>query len=161
MAITLDGTNGITGPATKAIVGTTTNDSAAAGYVGEYVEGIASNVSWPTSSNQYGSIVSITLTAGDWDISAILQAVDNTASWAGIEFGVSTSSGNNTTGMTLGVNWVWDYFASVASSDYKPYSIPSYRVSISGSTTYYLKVLSVYTVATPIAYGRISARRVR
>jgi hypothetical protein len=35
MSLILDGTAGVTGPATKVIVGTTTNDSATAGYVGE------------------------------------------------------------------------------------------------------------------------------
>lgn len=145
----------------KTLVGVTGGTSAAAGVVGEYIEGTAAALAWPAASNAYGIASSIALTAGDWDVSVVFVGADNGASWSGIEVGISTSSGNNNTGMTLGVNWLWQYFSSVATNDYISMSIPSYRVSISGSATYYLKVLAVYTVATPTVSGRISARRVR
>ena len=70
MALILDGTAGVTGPATKVIVGTTTNDSATAGYVGEVITssvpvGSAVSLTTAVSAVSGKTITSISLTAGD------------------------------------------------------------------------------------------------
>jgi hypothetical protein len=80
MSLILDGTAGVTGPATKVIVGTTTNDSATAGYVGEYVEGVlaaGSATALTTATPQ--TLVSISLTAGDWDVTGMVGVQPNPA----------------------------------------------------------------------------------
>ena len=147
-----------------AITGTNTNDSAAAGNVGEYIESVSSgNTAVNGTTNQYKSLTSISLTAGDWDVSALAEYVHNGGSsltYFGI--GIGTADGNSGTGLVTGQNFR-TYQNSVTSTTIVPsISIPPYRVSLAGTTTYYLKVFCGYTVATPNVSGyRISARRVR
>lgn len=158
MAITLDGTNGITGPATKAIVGTTTNDSAAAGYVGEYVSAssgsgaIGSSITW-------SSIASLSLTAGDWDTSLTAVFLRSGATWTEI-YAQITSVANSGAGGTMGSNYV-AFTPPPSTADYLPLAIPSYRVSISSTTTYYFNAYVSYIGGPPLVGYRISARRVR
>lgn len=139
--------------------GTSTNDAALAGMPGEYVESVASLVSAPATTT-YGDLASISLTAGDWDISAMIVASPNTGtSMTGVFGGIGTASGNNGAGLTTG-----DTYGGAAppTAQYSPtITIPAKRVSISATTTYYLKMLMGYSGGTPQFSGRISARRVR
>jgi hypothetical protein len=141
------------------IKGTTTNNSAASGFVGEYIESVVSTTNFP-STTVMGDLTSISLTAGDWDVTAIIDTFRNGATWLDIEGGITSTSGNSSTGRVIGSNW-WEIAGTLSSIDYISGSVPSYRVSVSTTTTYYLKYIAVYTVATPTARGRLSARRVR
>src|ERR1019366_4169569 len=51
------------------IVGTATNDNATAGNVGEHIQAVASNV--VATDATFVNITSISLTAGDWDVTGI------------------------------------------------------------------------------------------
>lgn len=139
--------------------GVTTNSSAAAGYVGEYIESVAGPVNAPTSS-QYGDITSISLTAGDWDISAIILSALNTGtSVLSSVGGIGTAAGNNNGGLVPGDTSAG---SSPPGTDYSStITIPPKRISIASTTIYYLKMRSVYSSGTPQFSGRISARRVR
>ena len=61
-------------PTTTGINGTTTNDSAQTGKVGEYISATASAVNAPASAT-WGDLASISLTAGDWDVSAATTGI--------------------------------------------------------------------------------------
>ncbi len=145
-----------------AIKGTNTNNNAAAGDIGEYFSSAVATGSAvsATGSSQFFDITSITLSAGDWDISAVfvLQLSGATASAA--TGGIGTASGNNGAGLVQGDNRQNFAIPAAGEGDIGE-CIPAYRVSISGSTTYYLKFLAIYSAGTPKAFGRISARRVR
>lgn len=144
-----------------AIIGTTTNDAAAAGYVGEYIESVQTATSVPTST-QYGDLTSITLSAGDWDVSAASYFDRNGATWQLVTIGISITSGNSTTGLVFGSSQIEESWASTSTAVLeKGLVIPSYRMSVNGSTTVYFKMMATYSVATPQLRGRISARRVR
>ena len=141
---------------TGGIVGTTTNNNAAAGCVGEYVSSAieyASRVSLTTSTP--ANVTSISLTAGDWD-------VDFTVIFSGASTGTYVIACINSTSaaMTYGAG-------SFSSSPTMPTSAAdcSYlmrkRVSISSTTTYYGVAEAGFSVGSPTAYGRLSARRVR
>lgn len=140
------------------IRGTTTNDSATAAFVGEYVSSVAGYTNFPTT-DQYGDLTSISLTAGDWDVSVAFETVYGTATVTQVITGISTTTGNSGTGLVDGDSSV-RCVGPTATAD-ASLSIPCLRASLSGTTTYYLKYRSQYTVATPQAKGRISARRVR
>ncbi len=149
-----NGPNGI-------IVGTNTNDSAAAGEVGEYIESVVGATNVPASGT-FGDLTSISLTAGDWDVTGAIHYEMNNASTSGEQHGISSTSGNSSSGTTLGSNrfngsWTASTLAPLTFDGY----IPAYRVSIASTTTFYLKYLVTYTVATPQGQGRLSARRVR
>ena len=56
--------------------GTTTNDNALTGNVGEYVESVVEGAN-AGASTQFGDATSIILTAGDWDVTLIGEITIN------------------------------------------------------------------------------------
>lgn len=146
------------------IQGSTTNDSAAAGKVGEYKEAIGSATALTTLTYSDGGNAGLNLTPGDWDVWAICvfsAAVSTTVAYV---YGfIGTAPGNSSTGSdgdrnsvqlgygSPGIVPVYDIFVVT----------PCYRVSISSNTTYYPKLLSSFTTSTMNGKGNIFARRVR
>src|SRR6266436_3159933 len=89
---------------TPNVVGTVTNDNAAAGSVGEYVE---SNIAFASAtsltSNTAKTITSISLTAGDWDVSGSVGfSAAGSASITFVEGSISLVT--NTVDQTVGRN---------------------------------------------------------
>lgn len=158
------GTNGtkaleITGTQAVILTGTSTNDSAGSGKVGEVVRsGITTFTNFPTTG-QYGDLTSISLTAGDWDVSVNFEAITGGATVTDIRCGIGTVSGNSSTGLNEGDNVA--YGPPPTSVITQSLSIPPFRVSLSGTTTYYLKYRAGFSGGPPQAVGRISARRAR
>lgn len=149
----------LTTTGTTVLKGTTTNDNAAAGNIGEYIESVVAATNFPTTGT-WGDLTSISLTAGDWDVTAAYNATANGATVTNSEIGISTTTGNSTTGLVQGSN----RFAGpipLASVRLAGVCVPSYRMSLSSTNTVYLKYEADFTVATPQAAGRLSARRVR
>jgi len=143
---------------TGGIVGTNTADDVDAGGIGEYILAADSAVSFPATTT-FGDLESISLTPGDWDIDAIVVANANGATVDTWSVGVSTTAGDFTIGLVLGDSRA-NGLPPIATSD-SSLSISGLRASISSTTTYYLKFSGTFTVATPQASGRISARRRR
>ena len=144
-----------------AIRGTTTNDSAAAGFVGEHVIASVGATAVPTTT-ELGDLTSISLTAGDWDVSGSVWFTRSTATWSAVEMGISITAGNNATGLTNGSNRLFGGWASTSTAIVDvSLTVAAHRLSLASTTTIYLKFGSTYTVNTPSAQGRISARRVR
>jgi len=162
-ASTFSGNIAFTSTSTQGIVGTTTNDNAAAGNVGQTVSSAVSAVSL-SNSVTWADATSISLTAGDWLISVIGNFLDNTnTTVSNYAMGVSTTSGDSGTGLSLGDNEIslTGYF-QITGSTQTSAAIPGYRVSLSGTTTHYLKVSTTFSSGTqPQFYGRISAVRIR
>lgn len=144
------------------IRGTTTNDSAATGFVGEYVESVQSTNTNTAADGVFDDLVSISLTAGDWDVTGTLRFINNGATWTSANIGVSSAAGNDTTGLVSGSN---NFAGQWASSSTTPILhslyVPTYRVSLTATTTYYLKRMANFSAGTPQTRGRLSARRVR
>lgn len=136
-----------------AIHGTNTNDSAAAGYVGEYVSSSATGVSVTTSIT---AVTSIALTAGDWDISAVVQGNGSNGNTFFQAF-VSTTTASSA-GTVQGYSAVYGACAT-ASSSRGSACMPAIRASLTGNTTYFLN--AQMSAATSNVDGSISARRVR
>lgn len=145
------------------IVGTNTNDNAATGIVGELVESAAVADTAAAATTVFDDLTSISLTAGDWNVSALVRWDNNGATWTQATVFIGTVAGNNTTGLNTSQNY--DNF-EYASSSTTPVSyilkVINYRVSITSTTTYYLKRQAVFSAGTPrTRASRISARRVR
>jgi hypothetical protein len=158
---TLD-TLGFRNSATGGITGTSTNDDAASGIVGEHA---ASEITFASAvsltSNTAKSVTSITLTHGDWDVSGIVH-FDPAAATSVTDILMSLSTTDNT------ADTAPSSFSARASSAFVPgndaimsLAVPSKRVSISASTTVYLVAYSLFTLGTMKAYGVIQARRCR
>lgn len=166
MSTVINGTTGITSPGldangTNTIAGTTTNDSAAAGDVGELLSSsVAANSVALTVSGTVYNVTSLSLTAGDWEISgAVSFSPQPTTSVTLIQVG------SNTTSATIGTISV-DYnchaqAAVVPGVQGYSLNIPQKRVSIASTTTIYLTASATFTVSTIASGGIIRARRVR
>jgi hypothetical protein len=168
-----DGTN-VTGPALGlggaaqisggsnggvAITGSNTNDSAAAGQVGEVISANVTPGSAVALGNGLnGHIAQISLTAGDWDV------------WGNVVFAFSGTSGSSA------ICWISSVFASspsdanggaltgittssaIINTLYQPAGMR--QISLSSTTTIYLAVTATFS-GTATAYGFIGARRMR
>lgn len=148
---------------TSGIIGTTTNDNAAAGSVGEFVSAgvdFASPVS--LTNNSVANVTSITLTAGDWDIWGNLGGTGNSSTIVNFVIGAiyTTNSAIGSANFYSIIN----YGPSSAVTPFNAYlnlSITPVRVSITTTTTYYLNALATFSVSTAGAFGNIYARRRR
>ena len=140
------------------ILGVATNSSATAGNVGEYVESVVGATNY-AATTQWGDLTSMSLTAGDWDVSLVVNSDPSGATMTVIQAGISTTSGNSSTGLVLGSSYVQDLAPTAVAQTSEV--IPSYRMSLAGTTTIYAKIAAVYSAGTPRVYGRLSARRVR
>jgi len=164
LSIATGGVDAITISAAQAVAirGIATSGNAAAGFVGEYISSSVSSASAvsATGTSQWFDVTSISLTAGDWDVSLVHAMILNGSVTTAATSGIGTATGNSSTGLVQGDNRL-NFTPSTTSTGDVGVSIPSYRVSIASTTTYYLKALYVYSAGTPQSYGRISARRVR
>lgn len=141
------------------IKGVSDASSAATGYVGEYIESIISTpTNVPAVSGSYGDATSISLTAGDWDISLLVLEYANGATITEFNIGISTSSGTGFGDAVITSNFI-QYVGTPATRE--GFHIPVYRKNISSTTTMYAKLQAVYSAATPQFTARLSARRVR
>lgn len=139
--------------------GTTTNNNAAAGFIGEYIESVVAGVNFPATT-VYGDLTSISLTAGDWEVTSQFSAAVGTAT--GItQFitGISVTPGNSGAGLSLGNNRA-DTIAPIGNFN-SSIPVSGYRQSLSATTTIYLKFRMDYATGQPTAFGRLSARRMR
>lgn len=141
--------------------GETSTGSAAAGNVGEYIESVIVNgsaVSLVTATAK--TITSISLTAGDWDVSG--QVSINGAGTAAITFvEASISLTTNTVDTTAGRdNRITS--ASNASASVPAFALPvgPVRFSLSGTTSIFLVGNATFTNAAS-GWGILRARRVR
>lgn len=159
---TLSATGAITPSQTNGIVGTTTNNNANAGSVGEFPAPTnLTAVSLTTNVNANCS--SVSLTAGDWDVQGVI--VFKTAAGTFIN-GIFASIG--TTSATFGpegtiVNITFNASASGAptSGATERLATPVVRVSIASTTTVFLVGQSIFTTSTATCDGYLRARRIR
>ncbi len=145
------------------IVGTITNDSAAAGNVGEYVHSevvSGSAVALVTATPK--TVTSISLTAGDWDVDGVIVVTGAATTSLGFFIGSLSLVDNN-----LGTNGESGLFETwynnevfFATTDVSQVT-GTRRFSLAVTTTVYLVALVSFGVSTCSAYGQVRARRVR
>lgn len=139
-----------------AILGTTTNDSAATGNIGEHVTSGEVGPSTSTTG-QYADLGSISLTAGDWIVSGSIHFVV-TGNGSVSRAGISTNSGNNSTGLANGVTMVT---VNVSNTGDISAVTPMVRISLAAPATAYLKQFLTFTTGTMTGAGSIKAWRIR
>lgn len=145
------------------VTGTITNDAAATGIIGEEINSIISTYTNYTTTATYQNVTSITLTAGDWDISSFFTYNANAATITAASnaiFVISTTTASSS-GSTEGLNVSYVPQAALLGTSKFSDAIPAYRVSLSGTTTYYLNTQATFTLGNPQYVGSIRARRLR
>lgn len=148
------------GNAAGQIPGTATSDSAATGNVGQFTQSRTTALTnAPAATGNFGNMNSISLEAGDWDVTGVADLSRNGATVTRSIGAISVNSGNTTTDHQAGDNQL-DGTVPTAALD-GVIAIPAYRVSLAATTTIYFKLYMDYSVATPQYRSRVSARRVR
>lgn len=152
---TISATNTITPSQTFGIVGTNTNNNANAGSFGEYLTGVGSPTFTTAVAN---NAASLSLTAGDWDVSGTIQFTVSAASTA-TRFVTSI----NTTSATINPNAQNNHDSCIISApglDSFSRPTPVVRISIASTTTVYLVGIAFFS-GTVTGNGFIRARRIR
>lgn len=156
--------------------GTATNDDAAAGYIGEYLENLRATDSPTPTSGEWTSVDSgnatyndgnetgITLTAGDWDITGLLHvrtSAGTTVAQVSACFG--TAKGNNSAGLAVHNNYMSLFNVTTGTEDPAiPLHTLRVKVANGATATYYLKASAILSAGTTVNFrGTIRARRVR
>lgn len=146
-----------------AMKGTTANDNANSGYIGEYIESkvTSANAVGASGDQAWFNVTSISLTAGDWDVTGQIIFTINGATYkaVGSAVAVSAFSGNTTTDHIAGDNTMpW---GTNPTAGFDQGGVVSHRFSLAATTTIYLKAWTGFSAGTPKAYGKIMARRMR
>lgn len=137
------------------LAGVTNGSNAAAGIVGELISAsvpVASGVS--LTSSTWTNVTSISLTAGDWDVSGVV--VVNASG-----FNMSNSLGGSGIA-SASVPPIGSYFQQqLAGMGALGQAVPTVRYSLSATTTIYLLAFASFAIGTANAAGVIRARRIR
>jgi hypothetical protein len=151
------------------IVGTTTNNSANAGSVGEFITATvaAGSAVSLTTNTALNITTALALTAGDWDVSGVADFVPGaTTNMTALSVGLGTTTNvqlTQTGGGGVGTDPLISFAQAAAVPGIGPLSLvmPPVRVLLSGPTAIYFVAKATFTVSTMNVYGTISARRVR
>jgi hypothetical protein len=151
-AASIIATGSLTTSTTAGIIGTTVNDNANAGSVGEFVTALFSAVSVGTAA---GDIGTISLSPGDWDVVAEASTAGVPVGCTAWKIGISTVSA---TYQEFGRASAW--YALDTVNGVGGATMPTVRISNSSTTTVYL-VMNAIAAIGPFVYASLSARRVR
>ena len=165
-AVTIDNTqnvtfaNGIIPNSTSGIVGVTNGSNANAGSVGEYVVSNVLSTSPITLTNTNTvTITSISLTAGDWDVSGFVGLASSAAlSWnvftCAFNAGSANASATSQQNQFLPSSTVVYTYSQIT-------PMQTTRFSLTSTTTIYFAAYGYYSGGTGTVFGQIRARRVR
>lgn len=146
-----------------AVHGTNTNDSAAAGYVGEYISGRPGSDVTPAASGVDKTVTSISLTAGDWDVQAMVFINIGTSGISHYRLGISTTANSIDSNSTTG--YVNQSLATAANANGQiAANTGTARISLTGTATVYIVGNIGYAVlgtTTFLTNSFIQARRIR
>jgi hypothetical protein len=137
------------------ISGITNGSSASSGYVGEVIT--ASNTAGTSlSTGTITSVISITLSAGDWDVSGYGSAA-STSGTDNLTFVQTSLSTSNSAFQFPSTGFIGTPAPVYASA----YSIPTQRFNVTTNTTIYVVVEAQFATGTVNGTGYIFARRMR
>jgi hypothetical protein len=153
----VDGSSNVTSPSV-AIGGTTTNDNAATGLVGEYISAVVlAGAAVGTANGASTNITSISLTAGDWDVWGEFALASGATGIQGLSAGISTVSA---TLPSVPPYALWSIAANFGTGS-MAFPTGVIRLSLSGTTTVYLVGNIAYSGGSALLYGNLAARRAR
>lgn len=158
------------------ISGTPTNDNAAAGFLGEYIQStVASGSAVALTTATTANVTSIALTPGDWDIdcqvefspAATTSVTQSNAAMSLTSATLPTQPGGAVGRATLGPEPIitFNQAAAVPAAGYA-LAPTTVRCTVSQAApgvtvTVYLVAQATFTVSTMSAFGSIRARRIR
>ena len=142
-----------------AVQGRTDGGSQPAGLIGERISSLTTFPNRMALTNSQGlDIASILVTPGVWDLCLICNYSGTPTGWIGCYAWIGALAGNNQTEI-VGADNEAENMAVPTNSVSVSVVVPSYRVTVSTPTRYYLKALAGFTGGTCNAFGRITAVR--
>lgn len=138
-----------------ALLGTSTNDDAATGYVGEFItSNVASGSAITATRNAVTNVTTIALTAGDWDVWGNVQwpTLGTSPTIIGAWTNSASTAPDASLQGTIGAGSILNTSGLVA---------PYRRYSLSGNTTIYLGSSFSNVSGNGTVSGSIYARRAR
>jgi hypothetical protein len=150
-------------PTTGGIIGTTNIDNASTGNVGEYVETVIPvGSAVALSTGTAATIATLSLSGGDWDISAEVSYITATSTSVTLTR-ASISQTTNTMDFTNGRVTGGFFAATVPTAQNNAFNIVVGPVRFNTNTTsnFFLVAQGTFTAAALSAYGIIRARRIR
>lgn len=142
---------------TGAIVGTTTNNNATAGFVGEYHQSQILEVSAvPIPDNTPTNLTSLSVPAGDWMIGGNINFIvsgTTSAAYQGWINNVSATGPDSS--LTASITSASDDFGTCG------FVVPTQRFSLASTTTIYLTGLALFSGSSIAMNGLLYARRMR
>lgn len=144
------------------LVGTTTNDNAAAGSVGEYTAAqVLIGAATPLVTTVAKTVTSISLTAGDWDVSGTVQYTSGGTTTSTLMDAIIGLTTNSAVAAGVGGYSRLNAAGSLGTNPGHFLPVGQVRVSVAATTTVYLIANSTFATSTMSAYGEMRARRVR
>jgi len=126
--------------------------------MGEFVSSlVASGSAVSLTTATAANVTSISLTAGDWDVEGNVNFKETTSTVTARSAGISTTSVTIPSDGSEGYNGV----QSTVTTENNTITLPTKRISISGTTTVYLVGSATFSAGTCAGFGAITARRVR
>jgi hypothetical protein len=142
--------------------GTSTNDTPTAGNIGELISAVV-NIGGPVSltNNVTANITSVSLTAGDWDVSTMVCFLPAATTTISYMLGGSSAT-SATRDQTTGREAIYEFNGLVlGNAGAFCATAPATQYLLSSTTTVFLVATSSFGVSTNGAYGIIRARRMR
>lgn len=140
------------------LTGYTDASSAAAGVVGEVLTATATSVA--TSSTVALNVVTLNLTAGDWEVFASAHCQRSTGGTRAFTYLQCSLSTTSATQAATEYQGVFDA-TGLSPCDNMSVPVPSRYFSVSTSTPVYLVVVAIFSGTSSTTDGQIHARRLR
>lgn len=137
----------------------------ASSSIGQYLQTTVSNqATSATIGGEFFDLMALTLPAGDWDVTGLVQYTPNAANVIYYDTAISTVAGNSTDNLQSGVNTLFSFPTGPSSTFnaniYVAMSIPNVRINLTASSTVFLKcAILASTVGVSTYFGRLSGRR--
>lgn len=144
--------------------GTNTNGNAPTGMVGEYLSNVKLvGAAVAMTTNVAANVLSVALTAGDWDVQGLVGFSNNGATTVAYQFvAISVASGVMGT-LGDGTNCAQAFATATVLSTVADNVVftPVVRISLAAAGSAFLNAQTGFGVSTSATYGFIRARRVR
>lgn len=139
------------------IVGATNGTTAPTGDYGEVLSSSTVDAFVSLTNTQYKDVATLSITSGTWLLIGECQYGGSGTTSDNVRCGISTTSGNSSTGLTLGTTeFGWQPITGTVRGG----GLSVYPIAISSNTTYFLKVRVDFSAGTVTAFGKLSALRI-
>ncbi len=167
--LTVNGTTTLTGALNASgansipITGVTTSSVAAAGIVGEMIQGsttLASNVALTSGYVNPKGFACVSLTPGDWDVQAVGAFSSTSATYSAIAVGVNTNALSTTLPTATQVAFTTQNATAISGASNVTVTSPVVPLQLNAATTYCGVASAGFASATRSVWRVPNARRV-